>query len=60
MQTTRMQIVCKDFDIKHLGGYHDLYVQYDTFLLADVFDNFRNICIEIYELYPAKLFQLLD
>ena len=60
MQATRMQIVCKDFDIKHLGVYHDLYVQYDTFLLADVFDIFRNICIEIYELYPAKLFQLLD
>ena len=36
-----------------LSEYHDLYVQCDTFLLADVFENFRNKCIEIYELDPA-------
>ena len=46
--------VCKDFEIKHLGEYHDLYVQSDTLLLADVFENFRNMCLEIYELDPAK------
>ena len=40
--------VCKDFDIKSLGEYHDLYVQGDTLLLADVFGNFRNMCLEIY------------
>ena len=34
---------------KNLGDYHDLYVQSDTLLLADVFENFRNKCIEIYE-----------
>ena len=39
------KIVCKDFEIKHLGEYHDLYVQSDTLLLADVFENFRNICV---------------
>ena len=32
--------VCKDFEIKHLGEYHDFYVQSDTILLADVFENF--------------------
>ena len=32
--------VCKDFEIKKLGEYHDLYVQSDTLLLADVFYNF--------------------
>ena len=46
--------VCKDFEIKHLGEYHDLYVQGDTLLLADIFENFRNACLKIYELDPAK------
>ena len=47
--------VCKDFEIKNLGGYHDLYVQSDTLLLADVFENFSNMCIKIYEVDPAKV-----
>ena len=29
--------ICKDFNIKKLGKYHDLYVQSHTFLLVDVF-----------------------
>ena len=45
--------VCKDFEIKNLGEY-DLYVQSDTLLLADVLENFRNMCLKIYELDPAK------
>ena len=40
------------FEIKNRGEYHDLYVQSDTLLLADVFENFRNKCLEIYELDP--------
>ena len=39
--------------MKNLGEYHDLYVQCDTFLLADLFENFRNKYIEIYKLDPA-------
>ena len=46
------QKVWKVFGIKNLGEYHDLYVQSDTLLLADVFENFRNKCLEIYELDP--------
>ena len=42
--------VWKAIEIKNLGEYHDLYVQCDKFLLADVFENFRNKCIEIYKL----------
>ena len=41
------------FEIKNLGKYHDFYVQCDTLLLADVFENFRDKCVEIYELDPA-------
>ena len=41
------------FKIKNLGEYHDLYAQCDTFLISDVFENFRNKGIEIYELDPA-------
>ena len=41
-------------NIKNLGEYHDLYVQSDTALLADVFESFRDKCIEIYELDPAR------
>ena len=46
--------VCKDFEIKNIGEYNDFYVESDTLLLADVFENFRNMCLEIYELDPAK------
>ena len=45
-----IQRVWKEFNTKNLGEYHDLYVQSDTLLLPDVFENFRNKCIEIYEL----------
>ena len=37
--------VCKDFEIKDLGKDYDLYVESDTLLLADVFNNFRNMCL---------------
>ena len=51
----------KDFERRDLGEYHDLQVQSNTFLLADVFKNFRNIFINICELDPAKsFFQLQD
>ena len=47
---------CEAFEINNLGEYHDLYVQCDIFLLAGVFENFRNKCIEIYEFDPAHFF----
>ena len=33
-----------------MGGYHDLHVQTDALLLADIFEKFRDKCIEVYEL----------
>ena len=41
------------FETKNLGECHDLYVQSDALLLADVFKYFRETCIEIYQLDPA-------
>ena len=46
--------VFKKFKLNNLREYHDLYVQSDTLLLADVFENFRKTCIEVYELDPAN------
>ena len=45
--------VWEAFEIKNFGEYHDLCVQCHTVLFADVFENYRNKCIEIYELDPA-------
>ena len=50
----------KNFDNKNLGDYHDLHVQSATLLLADVFKNFINKCIEIFKLDPAHFYQHLD
>ena len=44
------QNVFQELKIESLGGYDDLY---DRLVLADVFENFRNKCIEIYELAPV-------
>ena len=52
--------VCKSFETKKLREYHDLCVQSDTFLLTDLFENFRNMCIKIYKFYPEIFFHLRD
>ena len=41
------------FKIKKLGQYHDLYVESNTLLLADAYENFRNMCLGKYELDPT-------
>ena len=48
--------VCKDFKIRDLGDYHDLYVQGNTLLLADVSEIFQNMYPKIYELDLAYFF----
>ena len=49
--------VFKKSKLKNLGEYHH-YVQSDTLLLADVFENFRNMGIKEYELDPAHFLLL--
>ena len=51
--------VFKKFKLKHLGEYHDFYVQSDTLRLADVFENFRNVCMKVYKLDPAYFLSLV-
>ena len=50
---THTQKVWDVFEINNIGDYHDLYVQSDTLLLADIYENFRNMCFEKYKLDPS-------
>ena len=50
-----IQKVFKEYSTD-IGDYHDLYIQTDRFLLVDVFEKFRDKCIEIYVLDPSYLY----
>ena len=48
--------VWRDFGIRNLGEYHDLYLRTDVILLANVFESFRHICLDNYGLDPAHFY----
>ena len=50
------QKVWRAFNVKNLGEYHDLYLNTDVILLADVFEAFRDTCLEYYQLDPVHFY----
>ena len=50
---THAKKIWRVFKMEHFQDYHNLYNETDVLLLADVFESFRNICIENYKLDPA-------
>lgn len=48
--------VWEKFQLKTLGEYSELYMKTDVLLLADVFENFRNTCHNIYKLDPVHYY----
>ena len=50
------QRVWKEFGIRDLGDYHNLYLRTDVVLLANVFEAFRDTCLKHYKLDPAHFY----
>ena len=48
--------VWKEFRFKDLGEYHDLYLKTDAILLANVFEEFRKVCLKNYGLDPTHFY----
>jgi len=50
---THVQNVLNSFKCKTFRDYHDLYNVSDVLLLADIFENFRSVCLQTYKLDPG-------
>ena len=48
--------VWAEYNIQNMGEYHDLYLESDVLILADVFESFRKTCNQYYSLDPAHYF----
>ena len=49
-------LVFNSFNCQTLGDYHDLYLLSDVLLLTDVFENFRHVCLNAYNLDPCHFY----
>ena len=48
--------VYNDFKCRNLGDYHDVYLRTDVLILGDIFQKFREVCIQVYNLDPAHFY----
>ena len=48
--------VWSEFGIRNMREYHDLYLKTDVILLTNVFESFRRVCLEKYELDPSHFY----
>ena len=48
--------IWREFGINNMGEYHHLYLKTDVILLANVFEAFRNVCLNNYGLDPAHFY----
>jgi len=53
---THAQKVWREFNMKTFRDYHDLYMKVDVLQLADIFENFRNVCLKHYQLDPTRYY----
>lgn len=52
----RAQKIWHTFKMKNMGDYHNLYLETDTLLLADVFERFRKVSIDNYDIDPCNVY----
>ena len=52
--------VCKVYEIKNLGEYHDFYFKNEALLLTYFFEKLRECCLKSYHVDPSNFLQLLD
>ena len=50
------QQIWRTFNLQNLGEYHGLYLKTNVLLLADVFKNFRKVCLNNYHLDPVHYY----
>ena len=48
--------IYRKFGCKNLGHCHDVHLKTDVLLLADIFEKFRSVCLNVYQLDPAHFY----